>query len=217
MAFMDMYTIFILLAAITSSLVFFRKNKASQFWYLFPLLLFAAFIVECTGIAMAYKGNNTTTLYNTFTVIQFVFYFWMFSCFIQNATVKTLLRHLLWIYPLMFFVNKCYVQTGEQFQFLSASIGSVLIVLCAVYYFYELFRAKKLVDLIREPTFWISSGLLFFNTCIFPLYGFVVFIESPSNTIVHHVLILVSLGNILLYSTFIIAFLCRIRISKFSS
>lgn len=217
MPFMDVYILFILLSAIASSLVFFQKNKVSKFWYFFPFFLFAAFGVEYTGIGMAYKGESNTTLYNIFTVIEFVFYFWMFSYFIHNTAVKAILRHLLWVYPLLFLINKCYIQTGEQFHTITASLGSILIILCTVYYFYELFKAKKVIDLLHEPAFWISSGLLFFYSCVFPLNSLSSVVEKFSTTAMHNLLILLSWVNILLYSSFIVAFLCRTRLTKFSS
>lgn len=216
MSFGDVYIVFILAAALSGLLVYFQKTKAPLFLHLFPWYLFITFGVESLGTVMAYKGGNTTTLYNIFTVIEFVFYFWMFSRIIQKTSIKKVLRICLWAYPLAFVINKTFIQKGEQYHTYTAGLGSFLIVLAAVYYFYELFQSEKSIDLVREPSFWISSGLLFFYSCSFPLFSLVSHFYSPSNKIINYLASLSSLLNILLYSSFIIAFLCRVRIRKFS-
>lgn len=216
MSFGDVYIVFILLAAISSLLVYFQKTKAPFFLHLFPWYLFVTFCVEYAGTVIAYRGGNTTTLYNIFSAIEFIFYFWMFSNIIHHATIKKILRICVLAYPLVFIINKTFIQKGEQYHTYTAGLGSFLIVLAAVYYFFELFQSEKSVDLVREPAFWISSGLLFFYSCSFPLFSLVSHFYSPSNKIINYLASLSSLLNILLYSSFIIAFLCRVRIRKFS-
>ena len=215
--FSDIYIVFILLAALTSSLVYFQKTKVPLFLRLFPVYLLVTFTVESAGVWMSYNGITTTTLYNVFTTIEFIYYLWMFSQIIHNRKMKKILNNCLWAYPLAFIINKLFIQTGEQYHTLTAGIGSFLVVLAAIYYFYELFQSEKSVDLKREPAFWLSSGLLFFYSCSFPLFSLINYFYSPSDIIVGYILSLLSLVNILLYSSFIVAFLCRIRIRKFSS
>lgn len=213
----DAYIVFILLAALASSLVYFQKERPSRFLLFFPVYLFTTFTVEYIAVRMSYKGINTIALYNIFTTIEFVFYLWMFSQIIQHPVIKKMLYNCLWMYPIVFLMNRLFIQKGEQYHTLTAGLGSLLIVLAAIFYFYELFQSEKSVDLAREPSFWISSGLLFFYSCSFPLYSLISYFYSPSNKIVNYLVSLSSLLNILLYSSFIVAFLCKIRIRKFSS
>lgn len=213
----DIYIVFILLAALASSLTYFQKTKPTGFLLFFPIYLFITFTVEYMAVQMSYKGANTVTLYNVFGTIEIVFYLWMFSRIIHETTIKKVLKSFIWAYPLAVIINKTFIQKGEQYHTLTAGLGSLLIVLAAIYYFYELFQSEKSVDLVREPSFWISSGLLFFYSCSFPLFSLVSHFYSPSNKIINYLASLSSLLNILLYSSFIIAFLCRIRIRKFSS
>ncbi|MBX2923609.1 MAG: hypothetical protein KF746_15515 [Chitinophagaceae bacterium] len=213
----DAYIVFILLAALASSLVYFQKEKPSRFLFFFPVYLFTTFTVEYIAVRMSYKGINTIALYNIFTAIEFVFYLWMFSQIIHHPVIKKFLYNCLWMYPVVFLMNRLFIQKGEQYHTLTAGLGSLLIVLAAIFYFYELFQSEKSVDLVREPSFWISSGLLFFYSCSFPLYSLISYFYSPSNKIVNYLVSLSSLLNILLYSSFIVAFLCKIRIRKFSS
>ncbi|HRN57098.1 MAG TPA: hypothetical protein PLL71_11635, partial [Agriterribacter sp.] len=172
------------------------------------------FTVEYIGQWMNDNGRATVTLYNVFTTIEFVFYFWMLRHMVKNARAKKLLHHSLWLYPVLVILNKLLLQKGLQFHTITFSLGGLLIVMATITYFFELFQFDKPVNLVREPSFWICSGLLFFYACTFPLYALINFLQDPSNIIIKNIASILAIVNILLYSSFIIAALCRIRIRK---
>ena len=112
------------------------------------------------------------------------------------------------------YCNNKYIvfATGQRSvceHFLAA--GTLIIVLSPLH-FYELFTSDKYINLARDPFFWICSGLLFFYSCGFPLFALNNFLSSSSNIFIKNYTSIISLLNILLYSSFIIASLCRIRI-----
>jgi hypothetical protein len=88
-----------------------------------------------------------------------------------------------------------------------------VIVAACIYFFLELFQSKNYVNLVREPAFWICSGLLFFCTCSFPVYGLINFINFEYS-IIRIILYVFDFVNIFLYLSFTIAFLCRLRTRK---
>jgi hypothetical protein len=67
---------------------------------------------------------------------------------------------------------------------------------------------------VKEPAFWICSGLLFFYTCSFPLFGLWNHLHGLPRIILRNLAAVMQFLNVLLYSLFSIAFLCRIRIQK---
>ena len=215
MVFGDIYTWFILIASLTACTIYFDK-KAAFALKLFPFFLFATFCVETIGIRMSNNGFHTMLLYNVFTTVEFAYYFWLFATILHQTTVKKILYNLIWLFPLLALLNKLFIQKGLLvFLSFTYSFGCLLIVAAAIMYFYELFQIEKSVDLIRERTFWISSGLLFFYTCSFPLFAVTNFFSAPTSVFRQNYNTISSLLNILLYSSFIIASLCRIRIRKF--
>jgi hypothetical protein len=77
-----------------------------------------------------------------------------------------------------------------------------------------LFQSRYSVSLLRQPPFWICSGLLFYYTCSFPLQSLQNFIHALPNVILQNLLIIFILLNCFLYLSFTIAYLCRLKIRK---
>lgn len=207
------YIWLILLGSLMSALAYFKKGMPA-FLKLLPVYLLVTFIIEFIGGWRNDQGKVTVTLYNVFITIEFVFYFWLLRNMIRNRFAKLLLLHSLWLYPLLVILNKLFLQKGLQFHTITVCLGCLLIVMATITYFFELFQFDKPVDLVREPSFWICSGLLFFYACTFPLYALINFLRDPSNIIIKNLASIFAIVNILLYSSFIIAALCRIRIRK---
>lgn len=207
------YIWLILSGSVVGAIAYFRKGTPA-FLRTLPVYLLITFVVEYIGQWMNDNGKVTVTLYNVFITIEFVFYFWMLRHIVKNRFIRKLLFHSLWLYPLLVILNKLFLQKGLQFHTITVSLGCLLIVVATITYFFELFQFDKPVDLVREPSFWICSGLLFFYACTFPLYALINFLRDPSNIIIKNLASIFAIVNILLYSSFIIAALCRIRTRK---
>ncbi|HEX5025172.1 MAG TPA: hypothetical protein VFV68_07860 [Agriterribacter sp.] len=210
------YIWFILAGSGAGALVYYKKGVPLYLKAL-PVFLLATFIVEYTGGVRSDNGRETMSLYNVFTTVEFVFYFWMLRQIINGRFAKMLLLHLLWIYPLLVILNKTLFQTGLQFHSITFGVGGLLTIATTIIYFFELFQLNKPVILSREPSFWICSGLLFFYACTFPVFAVVNFFRNPSSIVLKNLGSIFAIMNILLYSSFIMASLCRIRIRKSSS
>ncbi|MBX3240478.1 MAG: hypothetical protein KIT80_01470 [Chitinophagaceae bacterium] len=211
----DVYIIVILLAFLAGIVVYF-KNNMPLYLRLLPANLAFVFVLELVGVLLANRGVYNVNLYNVLGSVQITFYLWVMHQIVVNKSIRRILFYTIFFYPVLVILNKLFVQKGMQFVSITVALGCLLVVLSAIYYFYELFQSDKSVDLLHEPSFWIASGLLFFYSCSFPLFTLLNYFYSPSNKIIIYITYLSSVLNILLYSSFIIAFLCRIRIRKFS-
>lgn len=211
----DIYILFIFCAFLASVGMYLIKNQ-SFYLYIFPVNLAFVLVMELVAIRLANKGVSNVHLYNILSSGQIVFYLWLFNQIIKDGRVRRVLRIAAIVYPVFVLLNKFLVQKGAQYLSLTVALGSLCIVLAAIYYFYELFQSEKSINLVREPSFWIASGLLFFYSCSFPLFSLLNYFYSPSNTIIFYLMHLSSVLNALLYSSFFIAFICRIKIRKFS-
>jgi hypothetical protein len=103
----------------------------------------------------------------------------------------------------------------EKFHTVTYSLGCLAVVSACFYYFFELFRLPKSVKLIRNPAFWICSGLLFFYCCGFPLYAFIS-LWNRVRWVINSFGSIITILNIFLYSLFTIALLCS-KTPKYSS
>lgn len=200
-------SIFVLISLAASLTLYFQKDVPS-YLKLFPIFLAVAFIVERIGWYLDVKGISNIMFFGVFSVLYFEFYFYILRKIIQSAKANKVILYLSFIYPILFLLNIVFVQT-HTFHSITYSLGCLLIVAVCIYYFYELFQLPKATNLIRDPAFWICSGLLFFYTCSFPLFGLLNLLSSLSQVLILNVSSILMFLNVLLYSLYTIAFLCR--------
>jgi hypothetical protein len=204
-----------ILSLVVSSSLLFRRNVP---WYLklFPFFLLITVIIEVIGWQLSIHGINATLLYNLFTTLEFEFYLFLLYNIIRNKRAKKVILYIICLYPILVILNIALVQVNT-FHTVTYSFGCLLIVAVCIYFFFELFQLPKSIQLKREPAFWICSGLLFFYCCSFPLFGLLNFLHSVSGVIMRNLASIVMILNILLYSSFIVAFLCNFRFRKASA
>ncbi|MHA4808030.1 hypothetical protein ACX0G9_07980 [Flavitalea flava] len=213
---MDYYftLIFIVIAFLASITIYFQ-GKAPGYLTYFPVFLFINVIVESTSVYLLSHGKFNIFLLNPFTILSVCFYLFTLRGIIHKVRVKKILLFLILAYPVVAFFNILFLQKGAVFHSMSYSFGCLLIVAFSIYYFFELFQLTHTVNLLRQPAFWICTGLLLYFICSFPLYGLnssLALITSPS--LLKNLMILFNLLDVFLYSSFTIAFLCRLRIRK---
>lgn len=204
------YMIFVCLLA--SLAVIFRPTR-KLYLRLFPFFLLITLIVELIGNYLSYYNRNNQLLYSSFGSFENTFYFFVLSQVVTSKLVKKILLHLLWIYPILFILNVSFIQTGGFASYTHAFACLIIVPVC-IFYFYELFQLPYSIDLIREPSFWICSGLLFFYCCSFPIVGSVNLLLSLPRFILDNIDTIINIINVSLYSLLTIALLCRIRIRK---
>ena len=209
-----LYIYFIAISLLVS-VVYNVQHRADAFYLkIFPFYLTVTFITELVSSYMWSHNMNNNALYNYFGLFAFMFYFLMLHGIIKGRKAKNVIKVIAITYPKLFIVNLLFLQrTG--FASITYALGCLLVAAICIYYFYELFQQPNSVDLTREPAFWFCVGLLFFYCCTFPYFGLANLMNDFPKIIIDNILVLLNLMNVLLYSLFTIAFLCRIRIRKF--
>jgi hypothetical protein len=205
--------VFIIIALLASLTLYFQPNTVF-YLRIFPLFLLLNASVETVADYLAFHGKHNIFLLNPFTVTAFCFYLFVLRQIIRNSKARKIILHLLWIYPVLALGNIFFIQKPTVFHTMTYSLGCLLVVAVCIYYFLELFQLAITVNLLRQPAFWICSGLLFYFTCTFPIYGFNSLLEKASLTTIQNLMIISDFLNVFLYSSFTIAFLCRFRIRK---
>ena len=205
--------VFIAIALLTSLTVYLRPTSII-YLKIFPLFLIIIAILGSIIGYLSWHNKSNTILYNFFTTLEFVFYFFVLKEVILNRQIKKIIFFVLLIYPIITFLNIFLIQKMTVFNSVTYSIGCLLIVTFSISYFFELFQLVDSINLLLQPAFWICSGLLFYFSCTFPLFGLANFIKSPPKIIWNNLAIISNLLDVLLYSSFTIAFLCRIKIKR---
>jgi len=209
MKYFNVTTIFMLICLLASLTVYFRKGRSYPYLFYFPPILLITLAVEITGTYIASMGRPNLLLYNFFSIFWICYYLFMISLMIQSLTVKKLIRVAIAIYFIIVFSKLVFIDKLQPLTFNTVphSLGFLIIVIFSIYYFYELFRTPKYVNLTNNPAFWICTGLLFFCSCGFPLWGFInVWAKMP--LVIKSLAAIIVILNLFLYSLFTIAFLC---------
>lgn len=162
------------------------------------------------------KEINTLPIYNVFTSTEFCFYIWVIGNIIKDKKNKKIIGYLLVGFPSLSALNILFIQGVNNFNSITYSLGCLLIISLSIYYFFELFRLQYSVKLINDPSFWICTGLLFFYCVGFPIYVCDNLIKNFPAKLYSILSFVILILNLILYSLFCIAFLCKIRVRKSS-
>lgn len=196
-----------------SSFAIYIQKPVTPYLKLFPAFMGVTVLIELTGWQLGAHGLPPVRMYNYFTSFEFEFYLFLVREIIRRRIFKTIIFGVMALFAGAALYNINFVQV-DTFATFSYAIGCLLIVAASIYYFLELFQFPKAVNLLNEPAFWICSSILFFYCCTFPLMGLFNYLNRVTPVIMQHLNFILTFLNILLYSLFTIAFLCKLNIRK---
>ena len=206
--------VYVIALSFLFSLLYFLKHPRHNKLAFFSLFLLATLLIELTANYLSAKNLSNLPLYNVFTVIEFIFYIFTIRQFIRRPLAKKIFIVLMVAYGLAAGTNIFLIQGIQVFHTVTYAAGCLLVVLCCAYYFVEILFRPTPVTLVRMPDFWICSGLLFYYAVSFPIYGFVNFVNSLPHALLKNFNLFIQILNIILYTMFSIAFLCRFKVTK---
>jgi hypothetical protein len=198
---------------LVSLTIFFQPGAERYMKYFSIFLLVNCFFEFATGYTALY-GIHNIVLNDAQTLLVISFELYLLREIITSRKAKTVFLYIFLLYPVVTLLNIFLVQQVANFATMTYSLGCLLIVIACIYYFWELFQQKAAIDLVRQPPFWICSGLLFYYCCTFPLLGLTNFIERLPKLILQNLLTILIVINICLYLSFTIAYLCRLKIKR---
>lgn len=207
------FFIYFEIAAFIVSLLTYHSLKGTAF-RLFPIFLFFIVGVELSGtyIAKTLHEKNGWLL-NISTTLEFIFYAYIFSQTLRGPLYKKITLGFMVFYPMLVVLNMTFIQGFIEFHSYTNALGSVLMVIFCSLFFYELLLNPLEGELHKVPMFWVSTGILFFylgdlsfdllyNLLKYDAMGRDLF-KSINNNLI-----------LILYSCFIIAFLCQRNLVK---
>jgi hypothetical protein len=150
-------------------------------------------------------------IYNLFTVFETLAFSYFLFLIIRSRQIKKISFLLLALF-LLFFIQSSLKDGLQHTNDLAVVFESIIIVILCLTFFRELFTRSEPIDLLKEPSFWLVTGIFFYLTVIFPLFLADSYLKS-------HGLIkvaqgLYSINNFALcvtYLLFIKGFTCRTR------
>jgi len=185
--------IFSVLLGITVVTEFFANFALKEFWHI----------------------KNNMPVYNIYRLFEFMGYAFYFKRIIQSSIVQRIITWFLVFYPLYWFITVFFIFGIKSWTSYLPVGGSPFTILFASVYCYELFVSPQLVDFRRSAELWIALGLIIYYTCDLPYEGMLNFLITNFNSLGEKLSTLLLTLNILMYSAFIYAYLCRINIKKY--
>jgi hypothetical protein len=197
-----------------ASLTILFQPPAQRYLVYFSIFLFINCLMDTATNISASKHINNIFFNNLVQMFVMAFHLYLLRAIVKSNKAKKVFLYSLLAYLLLSLLNFFLVQKTEIFNTITVSLGSLLIVSGCIYFFWELFQQRFFVNLVRQPAFWIASGLLFYYAVSFPLQSLLNFIHDFSSTTLQNLFIIFILLNIFLYLSFTIAFLCRLKTRK---
>jgi hypothetical protein len=179
--------------------------------------------VICMGVSLtdltafelgifSFKLISTATI--IFIQIEFFIFYRFFNWEFKSKQVQKLAQTssnifiLLSLLCSLYFIFFTPYKTIHVFLGYLSAISSVLQLILAFYYFYTLFKEPPVKNLLREPSFWIATGIAFVHGLNIPLFLMNDFLMNRFNTLWFHLYTINFIAYCFLFVLLIISLLC---------
>lgn len=188
-----------------------KKQTYSPYIFI-PFFHLVFFCVEKYGEYLINHNHLNYWLFNYATTAQLSFYSWLVS---STYLQKPIYKKTLWVnllFVLISLINIIFFQGKHHFHTITYGLGSLMTIAVCGYYYYELFVYPNDKKLFKQADFWIVTAVLFFYVCGFPVFVLNnIYFTKVAMSIWPIIAAISDCINILFYSLFIVAFLCKIK------
>jgi len=175
-----------------------------------PFFLLVSLFIECaTPLRLIHFHGNNSWFFNIFTTIEFLYYSFIFYHLFTTHFKRNIVAITVGMFLIFTWINIFFIQGFRRFHTISYRVGAIMIVVWCFLYFRQLIQSAEYIVLIKNPYFWISTGLLFFYLGFFfyfSAFDYIVYKKVRFSVALFN--IISDTLNILLYSCFVIALIC---------
>jgi hypothetical protein len=148
------------------------------------------------------------------TIIEFFTFSYYLYTVLQTNKFKIIIKALSLIAFGMFLfytIRNLYFLKPIKLHELNVTyiIESSALLLFCFFYFVELFKSPPVGKLLKSPDFWVSSGLMFYLICTFPVTIIANYLVETMPLLYLDLFIVIYIFYILLFLTIIKAYLCK--------
>jgi hypothetical protein len=192
-------------------------DKKTTRWRLFIMLLFLVLCAETAGWYMYNRLGifDNALPFNILMLLSNVFFIWFMSTATVLQQVKKWLVYLNCFFLVFGLINLFFFQGLWRYNSFSESLGDIILVLICCYFIFTLLKANEHTDLLRFDYFWLANGLLFYCLGSALLYQFSYLLGNYYNQTKINIGEYINYAlNLILYSSLIIAFICRRKTTR---
>jgi hypothetical protein len=160
------------LLIILVGIVYFNKIKQSLPLRLFLIFLGYSLITEILGTYFGFFAKiNNAVIYNTWNLINYLFYSFFFFLIIKNRFKRRIITLLAVLFFGFALVNTLFFQNFLNEVFINnAILGHLLLAVIVILYFTELLNSDQIMRLQKSMFFWISLGVLLYSLVFLPVF-----------------------------------------------
>jgi hypothetical protein len=174
------------------------------------------FLVEILGYQLSFKYENNNWLYNIFSPLECIIILYLFSQIIMEKKLQLI---ILYFIPLMIAATVFTYILQPNFFIYNSYAHTVYLVLWVIicgFYFIDVMINDNRVSLIKQPGFWLATGILFFSVIFIILQSlYNIFTTLPNYKIIVRYFIIVA--NTFMYVGFVGTFICQNIATKYYS
>lgn len=154
----------------------FNKNKfpALKIFYLYPLASLLQIIIAVFfplfDISVKEYNHTTNIAANIFMTIEFLLIYNFFRKVLQSKTIQLIMNVMTAAYLLIILVNWIIFKYFFYFPGYIFTLQAIFLLIPGLYYFFELFKYPVFPDLLKEFSFWVSLGIVFYFSCTLPIF-----------------------------------------------
>jgi len=138
-----------------------RFKSLSKELKLFLFFIIFIILTDLTLFFLAAKRINNLWLIHFYTLFEFIILSFLFSYWQKTKYVIYGLRFSIFIFALIWIVAKIVLENFSRFDNFTASFSSIILMCFAIITLINLIK-EPTFNILREPKFWVSSGILIY-------------------------------------------------------
>jgi hypothetical protein len=163
------------------------------------------------------NGKNVLPQYNIVLLIEFLVYAFFFKEIIISVWIKKMISIFMILFPVFWYISVFFIFKITEWNSYIFLVGGTFTIIWALIYCYQLLTSIENVSLGSCGEFWIALGIIIFYSCQVPFMGIYNFLIVNYPSLIMNFQIGLQVTNIIMYSLFTYAFLCKkTNIMKYS-
>ncbi len=189
----------------------------------FAALLISTFLVECFAIGWKWSFYKTAFwncsrsnlwIYNGFLVIRLLLYLHLFYHSLVSKKLKRIILYA--TIPLLVFgiLNYFFIQQPNEENSYSILADHLFIIALSLLFFNQVLKDSTIIKLNSNPMVWISLGTFIYFSGSLPFFIVLGLLNKSNVPLAYSLLYVNTALNTLMYTFYLISFLCRPHIQK---
>jgi hypothetical protein len=155
------------------------------------------------------KDHNVLPQYNIIMLIEFLVYAYFFKEIIVSGLVKKLISVFMIFFPVFWYICVFFIFKITEWNSYVFLVGGTFTIIWALIYCYQLLTSVEDISISSCSEFWIALGIIIFYSCEVPFMGVFNFLRTNYPSLIMKLQMGLQVTNIIMYSLFTYAFLCK--------